>query len=219
MWRQPARPWLPQASTPIIRACKRPGLLPPGWLGVTAPVNGPGLGGASYNPYASNEPPAAPIAIAPGYFADRWRCIVQPGDTVRSLLYWNANNGSGGPLTGSQTTYGGDLRIGQLTPVVNGSTDFREHPGLFRRYPVSRLRFARRGRESLFSDDWDCLDVGTGACSHGYFDDSGSNVGQSHPTATAGEISRDPRLRQSALVGRRQSQQGDGQCEWGGAAA
>ncbi|MDR3402984.1 MAG: Verru_Chthon cassette protein A [Chthoniobacter sp.] len=91
---------------------------------VTAPGNGPGGGGISYDPYTNSS--GSPIA--PGYFADRWRCIVQPGDTIRSLLYWDSTNAATkGPLTGMGVTAGGDLRIGQLTGTVPASS-FREHP-------------------------------------------------------------------------------------------
>ena len=103
---------------------------------------GPGEGGASYDPYRSpSSAGAAPIA--PGFFANRWRCILQPGDTIRSLLYWNANNASGSAIAGADVTTGGDLRVGQLTPAVNGAKDFREHPDYFG--PASRACVLRAG--------------------------------------------------------------------------
>lgn len=58
---------------------------------------------------------------------DRWRNIIQPGDTVRSLLFWDGHGSSGGTISGVDATKGGDLRIGQLSASVP-YTSFMPHP-------------------------------------------------------------------------------------------
>jgi hypothetical protein len=62
----------------------------------------------------------------------RWQCIVQPGDTIRSLLYWDATNGQSGSgtLSGVGPLKGGDLRVGSLTSQVP-ATSFMPHPDYF----------------------------------------------------------------------------------------
>ncbi len=52
------------------------------------------------------------------WYGDRWRCIVQPGDTVKSMLYCDTPSGSSFAQTG-------DLRIGLITPQNN---EFQMHP-------------------------------------------------------------------------------------------
>ena len=68
-------------------------------------------------------------------FGGRWQCIVQPCDTIRSILYWDQDNGNTGALMSGGVTlplHGGDLRVGALlgsnitSPVV--STNFMPHP-------------------------------------------------------------------------------------------
>ncbi|MEP6668911.1 MAG: Verru_Chthon cassette protein A [Chthoniobacter sp.] len=91
----------------------------------TAPDTGSGLlgGGSSYDPYTNSSG----TPVAPGYLGDRWRCIVQPGDTIRSLLYWNGKSASGGTLSGKQAISSGDLRLAAVTSTIQ-ATDFAPHP-------------------------------------------------------------------------------------------
>lgn len=85
--------------------------------------------GDSYDPHTnSGSGPTDPGGGA--WMGDRWRCIVQPGDTVRSLLYWDGNNTSNAKMSGIQQTTGGDLRIGALTANVPAA-EFQPHPDYF----------------------------------------------------------------------------------------
>jgi uncharacterized protein (TIGR02600 family) len=79
----------------------------------------------------SNEPTYMPKpnqAIPQEFTGDRWHCVVQPGDTIRSLLYWDGINATtGSPLTGSGPVQGGDLRVEALSSTVP-TASFAPHP-------------------------------------------------------------------------------------------
>ncbi|EDY15877.1 hypothetical protein CfE428DRAFT_6609 [Chthoniobacter flavus Ellin428] len=79
--------------------------------------------GDSYNPHTNGS--GSPID--PGWYGDRWRNIVQPGDTIRSLLYWDGHNASQGQMRGADSTTGGDLRIAAISSNVQ-SAEFQPHP-------------------------------------------------------------------------------------------
>ena len=105
----------------------------------------------SYDP--TTDESGKPYPTDPAYSAyhgNRWRCIMQPGDTVRSLIYWDANNAStGNPLAGQGPTSGGDLRIGALSggdpknPVAY--TNFMPHPDYNNSAAQSRACVLRGG--------------------------------------------------------------------------
>jgi hypothetical protein len=72
------------------------------------------------------------------YNGDRWHCLVQPGDTIRSLMYWDGN-GAGtpnslSPMVGVEPTASGDMRICQLqtnvlyNPSNSMTGSFAPHP-------------------------------------------------------------------------------------------
>jgi uncharacterized protein (TIGR02600 family) len=67
---------------------------------------------ASYSPY---QPQSSPVL---NYYSNRWRQIVQPGDTIRSLVFCDT------PTTPFKTN-SGDLRIAALSNRVTG---FMPHP-------------------------------------------------------------------------------------------
>src|SRR5205085_8206980 len=82
------------------------------------------VAGDSSNPHTD----AGKNPTAPGYWGDRFRNIFQPGDTVRSLVYWDAKNAvSQAPLSGAGPIRGGDLRVGALSTQVQPA-DFAPHP-------------------------------------------------------------------------------------------
>ncbi|HSH95256.1 MAG TPA: Verru_Chthon cassette protein A, partial [Roseimicrobium sp.] len=97
------------------------------------------VAGDSSNPHTNS----ASQPISPGYWGDRWRCIFQPGDTVRSVVYWDAKHAvSQAALSGAGPIRGGDLRIGALSTVVQ-PTDFAPHPDYAK--PYSRACILRGG--------------------------------------------------------------------------
>ena len=76
---------------------------------------------------------------ATDYLGDRWRCIVQPGDTIRTVYY-------GQPLgTTAAPTLGGDLRIASINQNVTGYTP---HPNYNSGY--SRACMLRAGEGSVY---------------------------------------------------------------------
>lgn len=92
------------------------------WV-ATGGTAGRGAGGQSYEPFTDiNGTPKAP-----GYFGDRWRNIVQPGDTIRSLIFWDGNDSSGAAMSGIAPTASGDLRVAQLMDIVPKES-FAAHP-------------------------------------------------------------------------------------------
>jgi uncharacterized protein (TIGR02600 family) len=102
------------------------------------------VAGDSSNPHtnSSNQP------VAPGHWGDRWRCIFQPGDTVRSLVFWDGKNATTqSTLSGLGPISSGDLRIGALSGAnVNSpvpATQFQPHPDYQKGY--SRACILRGG--------------------------------------------------------------------------
>jgi hypothetical protein len=86
--------------------------------------------GGSADP-AYEAPPNQSIPAS--WNGDRWHCLVQPGDTVRSLLYWDGNDYLGNPLSQINPIKSGDLRLGQLTAAVQPAS-FAPHPDYSKAY-------------------------------------------------------------------------------------
>ncbi len=73
-----------------------------------------------------------PLTVGAGksvknYYGDRWRCILQPGDTIKSLIYWDGNNASGSKLNAIGQIKSGDLRVAAVTADVP-EANFAPHP-------------------------------------------------------------------------------------------
>lgn len=80
--------------------------------------------------------------IDPGWYGNRWRCIFQPGDTIRSLLYWDGNDASGAKMVGAKQTRSGDLRVAAVSSTIP-ATQFMPHPDYDKR--ISRACVLRGG--------------------------------------------------------------------------
>jgi len=100
--------------------------------------------GDSNDPHSNSGNP-----IDPGWYGDRWRNVVQPGDTIRSLIYWDGNDASGigNALHGAGAITGGDLRIAALSANVP-KEEFAPHPDYA--MPYSRACALRAGDGSPY---------------------------------------------------------------------
>jgi hypothetical protein len=88
------------------------------------------------------------VTSGSGELGSRWQCIVQPGDTVRSLLYWDGGPGGPSPAgIGLQQTKSGDLRVGQVQSTVPAA-NFTAHPDYQTRY--SRACVMRGGDGAFY---------------------------------------------------------------------
>jgi hypothetical protein len=63
----------------------------------------------------SENPYSPTVGTAQNWYGGRWRQIVQPGDTVRSMIFCNLLPATSGS---SPTTYTGDLRLATLTNTI-----------------------------------------------------------------------------------------------------
>jgi hypothetical protein len=100
--------------------------------------------GDSWDPHTNSS--GSPVD--PGWWGDRWRNIVQPGDTIRSLIYWDGKNTDGSPLkSGVGPITGGDLRIAALSSNVPAQ-EFAPHPDYLQ--SMSRATSLRAGDGTLY---------------------------------------------------------------------
>lgn len=111
----------------------------------TSTNSGGDANGINSNPSTTNT--GVPIE----YDGNRLESIVQPGDTIRSLLYWDGNSanlgGEGSPLSNISPIASGDLRVAQLSATVQ-ATNFAMHPDY--QSPWSRACCLRRGDGGLY---------------------------------------------------------------------
>jgi len=85
---------------------------------------GGGQGNNSYDPETPGN--SAPGAIV-GWNGGRWRQLLQPGDTVRSMIFCNMPT----TTTASMTTSSGDLRLAAITNQVTSPAATATTPGFY----------------------------------------------------------------------------------------